>query len=517
MIRPLKILMIEDSADDALLVVEELRAAGFTPDVQRVDNEPDFRRHLRPELDLILSDFSLPQFSIARALAIVRESGLEIPFIIVSGTIGEERAVESLKAGATDYVIKDRLERLAPVVRRALHESRNRVERKALEAQLLQAQKMESVGLLAGGVAHDFNNLLTVIQGHASLLLGNPALKGEAADSVEQIALAAERGAALTRQLLTFSRKQVMQPRGLDLNEVVAGVTKILTRVLGEDIHLRVCCDAKAPFVHADPGMIEQILINLAVNARDAMPRGGELSIRTTDEAIDGAQAPLHPEAAAGQYACLTVADTGCGIPPEILPRIFEPFFTTKGAGKGTGLGLATVYGIVHQHRGWVRVDSEAGHGTVFRIYLPSVPPGTAEAGTVDEGELRGGSETILLVEDEAPVRALVRNLLERLGYTIVEADSGPSALAAWDARRGEVALVLTDMVMPGGMTGRELGAQLHLRNPHLPIIFASGYSADVVGKDFDLREGENFLQKPCGPRRLARAVRAALDRAARP
>jgi signal transduction histidine kinase len=450
---------------------------------------------------------------VKRALDILRENRSEVPFIIVSGTIGEERAVDSMKAGATDYVIKDRLERLGPVVERALHEARNRKERKNLEQQLLQAQKMESIGQLAGGVAHDFNNLLTVIQGHASLLLIRPDLDTQGQESVEQIALAAERAATLTRQLLTFSRKQVMQARCLDLNEVVGGVTKMLTRFLGEDVHLQVHYGSRSPYVQGDAGMIEQVLMNLAVNARDAMPRGGHLTIRTEDESVDADYVQLNPDSIPGNYVCLSVSDTGCGIPPEILPRIFEPFFTTKEVGKGTGLGLATVYGIVHQHRGWVSVYSEVGQGTVFRIYLPSSKGGENMRPANMEPEVRGGSETILLVEDEAPVRALVRNVLERHGYKVMEADSGRAALETWSRYR-EAALVLTDMVMPGGMTGRELGQQLHSFNPVLPVIYTSGYSADVVGKDFELREGENFLQKPYTPRKLLLAVRQALDKA---
>ena len=509
----LNVLLIEDSPDDAFLLIEELKSAGFTPRWKRVDNERDFRTHLRSDLDLVFSDFTLPQFSVARALEVLQEKHLEIPFIIVSGTIGEERAVDSLKAGATDYVIKDRIERLAPVVKRALHEARNRAERKNLQEQLLQAQKMESIGQLAGGVAHDFNNLLTVIQGHASLLLANPALDKETGESAEQIALAAERAATLTRQLLAFSRKQVLQARCLDLNEVVGGVTKMLTRVLGEDIHLQVSYESKAPYIEADAGMIEQVLMNLAVNARDAMPAGGKLIIRTINESIDNDYVQLNPRSRVGEYVCLFVQDTGCGIAPEIISRIFEPFFTTKEVGKGTGLGLATVYGIVYQHRGWINVYSEVGLGTVFRIYLPLAAQGKNVEHTHDEREVRGGSETILLVEDEGPVRALVRNVLERYGYTVVEADCGQAGLAIWDEESGKIALVLTDMVMPGGMTGRQLGEELHARKQTLPIIYTSGYSADVVGKDFELREGENFLQKPYAPRKLVLAVRDALDR----
>lgn len=373
---------------------------------------------------------------------------------------------------------------------------------------------MESVGLLAGGVAHDFNNLLTVIQGHASLLLSHPALDVEAQESAEQISLAAERAATLTRQLLTFSRKQVMQARRLDLNDVVVGVASMLTRVLGEDIQLQVNYGSKSPFIYADAGMMEQVLMNLSVNARDAMAKGGQIVISVTDEFIGEDFVRRSPKAMPGQYVCLSVQDDGCGIPSEILPRIFDPFFTTKEVGKGTGLGLATVYGIVHQHHGWIDLSTEVGRGTTFRVYLPATAHAESQLSGAEESEVRGGKETILLVEDDAAVRVLVRNVLERYGYTIVEAVSGPSGLRAWQAHRRAVALVITDMVMPGGMTGRELGQQLLARKPDLPIIYTSGYSAEVVGKDFDLRDGRNFLQKPYAPRLLAQTVRRAMDAA---
>jgi PAS domain S-box-containing protein len=385
-------------------------------------------------------------------------------------------------------------------------------ERQNLEAQLRQSQKMESVGLLAGGVAHDFNNILTVIQGHNSLLTSLP-LAEEALDSARQIGLAADRAANLTRQLLTFSRRQVLQPKNLDLNEVVSNMTKMLRRLLGEDITLQVNYASNLPLVHADPGMMEQILMNLSINARDAMPKGGKLFVDTAATKIDESAARRMHGASPGDYVCLTVRDTGKGIPPEVMPHIFEPFFTTKDVGKGTGLGLATVYGIVQQHRGWVKVSSKVKEETVFQVYLPAI----AESGVMREvvapqQEIRGGSETVLVVEDETPLRQLVKSVLQRYGYRVLEADSGVDALPIWLQYKDQISLLLTDMVMPHGVSGRELAQRLRGDKPELKVIYSSGYSLAVVGADMVLREGLNFLQKPYNPRKLAQAVRDCLD-----
>jgi PAS domain S-box-containing protein len=384
---------------------------------------------------------------------------------------------------------------------------------KRLEDQLRQSQKMEAIGQLAGGVAHDFNNILTVIHGHASLLSAGANLSGPAARSAQQITQAAERAAALTRQLLTFSRRQVMQPRRLDMNEVVSNMTKMLSRILGEDIALQLNYFPQPALVQADAGMLEQILLNLAVNSRDAMPRGGQLTIRISAVDVDARHLAQHSEAHPGSYVCLKVSDTGCGIAPDNLRRIFEPFFTTKEVGKGTGLGLATVYGIVKQHQGWIEVESEPGHGTTFRVYLPRT---YAAAESKEEAQapeaVPGGNETILVVEDEAPVRELVCNLLAGHGYQILQAESGVKALEVWKERKAKIDLVLTDLVMPDRINGRELAERLWNEQPQLKVIFTSGYSADVVGKDFVLRRGLNYLQKPYHPQKLARTVRQCLD-----
>jgi two-component system, cell cycle sensor histidine kinase and response regulator CckA len=384
---------------------------------------------------------------------------------------------------------------------------------KHLEDQLRQAQKMEAIGQLAGGVAHDFNNILTIIHGHASLLVAAGQLQEAPARSAQQITQAAERAASLTRQLLTFSRRQVMQLRQLDLNGIVANMTQMLGRILGEDITLKLNYAPQPVMVQADAGMLEQVLMNLVVNARDAMPGGGLLTIILSLCAIDAGHLTRHPEARLGHFACLRVTDTGCGIPPENLRRVFDPFFTTKPVGKGTGLGLATVYGIVNQHQGWLELTSRVGEGTTFEVFLPCSPrPHDGAQEEQIERPVRGGSETILVVEDEAPVRELVCNLLAGYGYKIFQAESGVKALELWKQCKDRVDLVLTDLVMPDLMNGRELAERLLSERPSLKVIFTSGYSADVVGKDFVLRDGLSYLQKPYHPDKLALTVRDCLD-----
>jgi len=381
-----------------------------------------------------------------------------------------------------------------------------------LEKQLRQSQKMEAIGQLAGGVAHDFNNILTVIHGHASLLQTNK-LDEMAARSAQQIGLAAERAAGLTRQLLTFSRRQIIQPKRLDMNKIIGNMSDMLGRMLGEDVTLRLNYSQMPAIVEADAGMMEQVLLNLAVNARDAMPRGGQLAVRIVIMDVDETHVQQHPEARVGRFVCISKTDTGNGIPPEYLPRIFEPFFTTKEVGKGTGLGLATVYGIVKQHQGWIEVESAVGKGTTFRIYIPYLGERQPDADKpATQINIRGGTETILLVEDEKAVRELVARVLEKHGYRVLQAATGGEAVDIWRGHKKDVALLLTDLVMPENMNGRELAEKLWAERADLKVIFSSGYSADIVGKDFKLEPELNYLQKPYQPQTLILAVRRCLD-----
>ena len=394
-------------------------------------------------------------------------------------------------------------------------------ERKGVESALRQSQeaimqqeRLAAVGQLSAGVAHDFNNILCIILGYSSMLLDESKDLGQKrVEALKQISTAAQRAAHLTRQLLTFSRKQVMQPQTLEFNEVIGNVSRMLQRLVGEDIGVQFHFSPKPVYIHADLGMVEQIVMNLVVNARDAMVGGGKLILSASAVEIDEAHRQHHPEARPGQFACLSVTDTGCGIPPEYLLRIFEPFFTTKAVGKGTGLGLATVYGIAKQHEGWIEVVSEVGKGTTFKVFLPkSSKPAGAPTETTFHSSARWGNERILLVEDEAALRGLASKLLQKQGYQIFEAASGVEALEVWERHDGVFDLLLTDMVMPGGVTGRELAEKLLADKPELKVIFTSGYSTDMVGKNFVLEEEVNFLPKPYPPKALIQIVRVCLD-----
>ena len=391
--------------------------------------------------------------------------------------------------------------------------SRDITETRQLEEQFRQAQKLEAIGQLAGGVAHDFNNILTVIQGYGTLLMMPDQDPADAVDSAREIVQASERAANLTRQLLAFSRRQVMHTRVLDLNDIVTSLAKMLQRIVGEDVRLQLNLHTRPLQVRADAGMLDQVLLNLVVNARDAMPRGGRLSISTAEKTLTRDEAAAIPDAAPGRYFCLRVADTGTGIAPEILSRIFEPFFTTKEPGKGTGLGLATVFGIVKQHGGSVGVESEIGRGTVFEILLPAVDDAGKPSDDSDAArKLPGGSETVLLVEDDSAVRMLTRVVLERAGYRVMEAANGVAALKLVGENPESVQLLFTDMVMPEGMGGRELAKRLQALNPELRVIFTSGYSADIAGRELSLQEARNFIQKPSSPQQILETVRRCLD-----
>ena len=385
--------------------------------------------------------------------------------------------------------------------------------RRQLEEQLRQAQKMEAIGQLAGGIAHDFNNLLSVIHMQSSLLLEGVQSAAETREGIREIMATAERAANLTRQLLTFSRREVKQARDLDMTEVVGTMTKLLRRVLGEDIALESRFAPSLPVVNADAGMVEQVLMNLAVNARDAMANGGRLIVTLDPVDVDAERAAGKPGVVPGRFVRLATSDTGCGIPNENLTRIFEPFFTTKEVGKGTGLGLATVFGIAQQHHGWVEVESEVGQGTTFQVFLPASPSSVSQSpGLAQAPKVRGGSELILLVEDEPSVRALGRVVLERFGYRVIEAGSATAALEASQRQTAPIDLLLTDLILPGGISGRELADLLIARQPSLKVVYTSGYSSEVVNRQLDLSPGRNFLQKPCSVLDLVASVRRCLD-----
>ena len=392
-------------------------------------------------------------------------------------------------------------------------------ERLKLEAQLRQSQKMESVGQLAAGVAHDFNNMLTIIQGHSGALLAKSTLPHDMLDPLQAVYFAAERAAGLTRQLLMFSRKNVVQSKLLDLREVVGNMTKMLERLLGETIKLEFLPPPELPLVEGDTGMIEQIIMNLSVNARDAMPNGGRLTIGINVESIDHDYVKSHADARVGQFVRLRVTDTGIGMDSITLHRLFEPFFTTKGIGKGTGLGLATAYGIIKQHEGWIEVNSEPGNGAAFDVYFPArgeetLVPKKQEA--IAQESTPSGTETILIVEDEPVLREMACNILKDCGYRIFEASSGKEALNQWQQRAKEIDLLLTDVVMPEGISGVNLAEQLLINHPHLKIVLTSGYTANEVSQKLLAKTSARYLQKPYTHSELARTVRDCLDKTVR-
>src|SRR6059058_3482897 len=632
--KPLRVLMVEDSEDDAHLVLRELRGAGYDLTHERVDTAAALEAALdRHPWDLVIGDYSMPQFSGTAALAMLRERGLDVPYICVSGTITEELAVAAMKAGAHDYVTKGQLKRLLPAIERELREAQGRATLRATEAsfatlvehapvgiyrsspegrflsanaavvrmlgyetaaqvlsldmardvyadaaerqrlverdtysdrqydnveatwkrrdgrllavqlsvravrnaagrveyyetfvrdvtdqrrlqqQVLQSQKLEAVGRLAGGIAHDFNNLLTVITSYSDLLLEDLAPGDAKRDDLEQVRKAADGAAALTRQLLAFSRQQVVEPRVVSLNTVVEGLQQILRRVIGEDIELEITLAPDLGAVRADVGQLEQVLMNLTVNARDAMATGGRLTVETANAEHDPEYARDQEAAAVRRFAMLAVSDTGCGMDEATMWRIFEPFFTTKEPGKGTGLGLATVYGIVKQAGGFIWVYSEPGQGTSFKIYLPEVDATAERAGaSTAPADLPRGTETVLVAEDEAAVRAVTREVLERQGYVVLEAPHGAAALDIAAQHRGPIQLLVTDVVMPG-LSGRQLADRLARLRPDTKVLYVSGYTDDAVVRHGVLEAGIAYLQKPFTIDSLARKVREVLDR----
>jgi len=387
-------------------------------------------------------------------------------------------------------------------------------ERRHLETQLRQVQKLESVGQLAGGIAHDFNNILAAIMMHLSLLRQNPHLDEETSEALKELEVETKRAANLTRQLLMFSRRSVIQSRVADLNELVQNLLKMLRRLLGENIAITFDSQNRLPPVDVDIGMIEQVLMNLAVNARDAMPRGGKLTIATGSVELNEEAAKLHSERRPGHFVTLTVADTGVGMDEGTLKRIFEPFFTTKDVGKGTGLGLPTAHGIIKQHHGWIEVHSQPGHGATFAVYLPvKILPAAAAEASPGISPVVGGRGTLLLVEDEEIVRRPIGIYLRKLGYQVIEAANGNQAFTLWRRHRDQIDLLYTDMVMPEGVTGLELADKLRGEKPELKIIISSGYSTEISMQGVPANAGYVYLPKPSPSATIAATVRECMEK----
>jgi signal transduction histidine kinase len=508
---PLRVLIVEDNEDDAELLLHQLRRGGYEPEHQRVDTPEAMKAALEQPWDIVVSDWAMPHFSAPAALAVLQETKRDLPFIIVSGSVGEEAAVAALHAGAHDFIAKGRLMRLVPAIEREMREAESRAERRIIQQQLRQAQRMEAMGQLTGGIAHDFNNLLGVIVGNADLLLAMVKDNEEQTEIANEILTSALHGAELTHRLLAFARQQPLSSQVIDLNAHLPRVIAILQRTIGERIRIHTSLAEGLWLTRVDPSQIEDVLLNLAINARDAMPNGGSVAIETANVELDEDYAGQHAEVRAGEYVTLSMTDTGTGMPPEIIERAMEPFFTTKEQGKGTGLGLSMVYGFAKQSGGHFSIYSSVGIGTTMRLYLPrDLAEQAAPAEAKNDAELPTGGETILLVDDNTSLRAVTMRRLTGLGYVVRDADNGAEALAIID--EGEVFdLLFTDIGLPGGMDGFALAEQARQRQPNLKVLFTTGYG-NISGQEAaDPVEAEHLLRKPYRGEDLAASIRRVL------
>jgi signal transduction histidine kinase len=520
---PLRLLLVQPSEQEAALLTEDLSRAGFDPAVERVETLEALQAALAQEgWDLVVADWSMPTLKAQEVFALLHQRDLDVPVIVVSVAGGEEAAVAAMKAGACDYLLKDNPARLVQAVERQVREAAGRRERKRaevsqrqVEEQLRQTQKMDAIGKLTGGIAHDFNNLLTIVTGYSELVLSRLMPNDPLRDPVQEIKKAGDRAAGLTGQLLAFSRRQVLQPQLLDLNQVVAMTEPTLRRQIGADVELKTTPGALQAHVQADQGQLEQVILNLVANARDAMPHGGTLTIETADVELEAAYADGHLEVEPGPYALLAVTDTGCGMDAATRARLFEPFFTTKEEGKGMGLGLSTVYGIVKQSAGHIWVYSEPGLGTTFKIYLPRIESNRPVIRqSSDRTEPRGRSETILLVGDDEQGRNLVSEWLQANGHVVLTARDADEAFVIARGHIGPIHLLVADTVLPG-MSGQELAEQLARERPQMKLLYLSWYPGHALtcqgvlhGAQGDsLQERSAFLQKPVTRDGLLRQV----------
>ncbi len=509
---PIRVLMIEDSEDDALLIARELQEGGYDVEYQRVDTPGALSLACDlKEWDLIISDFSMPHFSGTDALHFVRSRHLGVPFIFVSGTMGEETAVSAMRNGAQDYLMKGNLKRLVPAIQRELRDYEQTQERKRLEKHVQQLQKFEAIGRLSGGIAHDFNNMIGAVLGWAELGYEEAGPGTKLRERFKKIREQSNRAAKLTSQLLAFGRRQVLQPSKVNLNVFIQEEMNFLGKVIGENIDVRTECSPDLRVIHADPTQLQQVFMNLCLNARDAMPAGGQLTIETKNVTIDEDFCRINVHATPGRYVSFSVTDTGTGMDAVTVDHIFEPFFTTKELGRGTGLGLATVYGIVKQHHGFIFVDTEPGKGSSFRVYFPA-EAGTHEPREPSNGEKAlKGTETILLAEDHDGLRESVQEMLQSLGYRVISAFDGKKAIALFEENVKQIDLVVMDVVMPS-KSGLEAYREMSAVRPEIAVIFTSGYAAEAGNLSALLEKGVMFLQKPYDVSKLSQMIRNALD-----
>jgi two-component system cell cycle sensor histidine kinase/response regulator CckA len=508
---PLRVLIVEDSEDDAALLLLLLRQAEYEVNSERVDSPSALARALNKEWDIIISDHSMPHFSGTEALKMVRVLYADVPFIFVSGTIGEDAATDAMRVGAQDYVMKANLKRLIPAVQRELRDAEDRRERKRLEQHVHQLQRFEAIGRLAGGVAHDFNNIIGAILGWAEMGYEEAEPNTRLRERFQKIRAQSERAAKLTSQLLAFGRKQILQPQKVNLNVLVQEEMSLLRRVIGEDIEIRVLTAQDLRTTLVDPTQMEQVIMNLCLNARDAMVGGGQLLIETQNVEIGAEFCRDHAYVRPGSYVLLSVSDTGIGMDAATIEHIFEPFFTTKEIGKGTGLGLATVYGIVKQHGGFIFADSEPGEGTSFRIYLP------ADSGDHEPREIAHvekplrGTETLLLAEDHEGLRDTAQEMLQALGYRVLVASDGREALELFRTNLDQIDLIVMDVVMPS-LSGPEAYLEMSTLRPGVRVIFTTGYTSEARSLVAMVGKGATILQKPYSLMSLSQMVRGALE-----
>ncbi|MBN2201060.1 response regulator [bacterium] len=518
----LRILLVEDSEDDAFLLKNALEKGGVRPTIQRVETAGAMQAALdSQEWDVVISDYFMPNFSGTDALAVLKAKGLDLPFLIVSGAVEEETAVLAMRAGAHDYIMKDNLARLIPVIERERREAEMRrnqrrieEEKRKIEAQLFQSRKMEAIGRLTGGVAHDFNNILTAIRGYTDLAIRRTEPGSSMHADLSEVQTAVDRAASLTRQLLLFSRCQPMEFEPVDVNKSIRNLLGMLRRILGEDVQVAYELSEDPLITIADPTSVEQMLMNLVVNSRDAMPEGGTIRIRTEPVGLKAADVRKMPDGRPGRFIRMSVSDTGSGMDAAVIEHIFEPFFTTKDMGKGSGLGLSVVYGIVQQHKGWITVDSRPGSGSEFHVFLPrsdARPKSQTPEGPVPRA-VRGLGERILLIEDEESVLNYTLRSLEDNGYRVYAASGEKDALDLFAAQQGDFHLVFSDVVLPH-TTGLKLIEKMTAENPALRVLFSSGYTDTKSQWKIIEEKGYPFLQKPYSLDHLLKTVHEVLSK----